>query len=92
MVCYSIMKSGTFRIIPAVPFASVLHERGSTLACITCHFDNSGFTNLQDVCSRTDGDCLSKEEQFALEVLSIIGVVLSLIGIISTAITLIVFK
>ena len=47
---------------------------------------------LQDVCSRTEGDCLDEEEQFTLDVMSIIGVVLSLIGIVLTIITLLVFK
>ncbi len=47
---------------------------------------------LKDICTRTDGCELSEEEEFALEVTSIVGTALSLFGIVLTIVTLVGFK
>ena len=49
--------------------------------------------SLQDVCSRTEGDCGHTEDtRLALDIISIIGVILSGVGLILTIVTLLVFK
>ena len=48
---------------------------------------------LQDICSRTEGDCGHTEDtRLVLDIISIIGVILSGVGLILTIITLLVFK
>ena len=48
---------------------------------------------MQDICSRTDDDCrLSGANAIALDVISIIGVTLSIIGLVLTVITMLAFK
>ena len=51
------------------------------------------FSDLQDICSRFQNDCLpSGSLNTFLETVTIIGVVLSLVGIVATIITLLLFK
>jgi len=53
----------------------------------------NSFSNLQDICSRFRDDCRpSGPEQTALQIVTIIGVVLSLVGIVATILTLLLFK
>ena len=47
---------------------------------------------LQDICTRTEGCELSSVARTVLEVLSIIGVVVSSVGIVLTITTLLIFK
>jgi len=50
-------------------------------------------SNFQDICSRFSQDCQpSGPLETVLEALTIIGVILSLIGIVATVITLLLFK
>ena len=48
--------------------------------------------DIQDICSRFQDCMLSPQLQAALQTLTIIGVVLSLIGIVLTVFTLLFFK
>ena len=49
--------------------------------------------SLQDVCSRTEGNCGHTEDtRLALDIISIVGVILSGVGLILTIVTLLVFK
>ena len=51
------------------------------------------FLKLQDICSRTEGDCGHTEDtRLILDIISIIGVILSGIGLILTIITLLIFE
>jgi len=54
----------------------------------------NSFSHLQDICSRFQDDChpSGPVEQYVLEAVTIIGVVLSLIGIVATILTLLLFK
>ena len=47
---------------------------------------------LQDICTRTEGCEITSTARVVLEVLSIIGVVLSLAGSVLTITTLLIFK
>ncbi len=52
--------------------------------------------HVQDICRRTDDDCSNSDrnddEEIALTAITIVGVVLSMIGLVLTVFTLLVFK
>ena len=47
---------------------------------------------LQDVCRRTEGCDTSSKAEYALSIVSIVGVTLSLIGLVVTVVTILLFK
>ena len=55
-------------------------------------FNDVLFPHTKDICSRTGCDPLPSGLALALDIISIIGVSLSLAGIIITVVTLLVFK
>ncbi|CAI8020051.1 Adhesion G-protein coupled receptor G4, partial [Geodia barretti] len=70
---------------------TTLDRVSRTVKCNCSHLTN--FAALVDICSRTEGDCEQSEaSKTALEIISYVGVSLSIFGLIITIITMLVFS